>query len=161
MGDEDAIRPIGILLHFPIVKKEGFMKSKLAISLTSKAGVLLEMSLMTKTGVLKKKDNGLSFLDGTLLAREPQGGETPFAAATNYLVYRGCGDGDCITVTGIDTTIGSQPVIFIDTATKVDASLCIQNLHAEPQKTKPVRAAGPGRGGLRVKPKSKAPKENR
>jgi hypothetical protein len=76
---------------------------------------------MTKTGRLTI-ENGESRLDGTLLARK--GAPDPLGAATSFVANLGLRDGDCITVSGESGTIGSTPVIFIDSASKAQESLC-------------------------------------
>jgi hypothetical protein len=76
---------------------------------------------MTKIGRPTGKDGG-SRLDGTLLVRK--GAPDPFGAAASFLNNLRLRDGDCITVTGESATIGSTPVIFMDSASKAQESLC-------------------------------------
>jgi hypothetical protein len=77
---------------------------------------------MTKTGRLTITNED-SRLDGTLLARK--GAPDPFGSATSFLRNLGLRDGDCITVSGENGTIGSVSVIFITSASKADESLCV------------------------------------
>jgi hypothetical protein len=107
---------------------------------------------MTKTGRLTIS-NEESRLDGTLLARK--GAADPFGAATSFLRNLGLRDGDCISVSGENGTIGSVSVVFIDSASKSDESLCagagaVSEMMA-------LRSAGPGTGEVlkRAKPKTK------
>jgi len=108
---------------------------------------------MTKTGRLTI-ENEESRLDGTLLARK--GEPDPLGAATSFLRNLGLRDGDCITVSGDNGTIGSVSVIFIQSASKADESLCVGT-----PATKEVMAlrSAPIKGLPRKKSKTKASKK--
>ncbi|MBB5056421.1 hypothetical protein HDF16_001106 [Granulicella aggregans] len=73
---------------------------------------------MEKTGTLKIA-NHESKVNGTLLARETDD-QDEFGAATEFMINNNCDDGDCVTITG--NLKGG--VFWVDTAKKVDSSLC-------------------------------------
>ena len=104
---------------------------------------------MTKTGRLSIQ-NGESRLDGTLLARK--GAPDPLGAATSFLNNLGLRDGDCITVSGESGTIGSASVIFMDSASKAQESLCSGASVA----TEAMALRVPGSAGAGAAKKSKA-----
>ena len=108
---------------------------------------------MTKTGRFTISDED-SRLDGTLLARK--GAADPFGAATSFLRNLGLRDGDCISVSGESGTIGSVAVIFIDSASKADESLCVGA--AAVSEMMAVRSAGPGKRVAPKKAKTKTTK---
>jgi hypothetical protein len=109
---------------------------------------------MTKTGRLTIA-NEESRLDGTLLARK--GAPDPLGAATSFLHSLGLRNGDCITVSGENGTIGSVSVIFIDSASKADESLCVGARAAAEMMA--LRSAAPIKGSPEKKPKTKAAKK--
>jgi len=111
---------------------------------------------MTKTGRLTISNED-SRLDGTLLARK--GAPDPFGAATSFLRNLGLRDSDCITVSGENGTIGSVSVIFIDSASKADESLCVGAGAASEMMA--LRAASPIKGTTVKKPKTKAEKKKK
>jgi len=111
---------------------------------------------MTKTGRLTIVTEE-SRLDGTLLARK--GAPDPLGAATSFLRSLGLRDGDCITVTGENGTIGSVSVIFIDGASKADESLCVGAPAAA--EVMALRSAAPIKASPKRKPKTKAAKKKK
>ena len=111
---------------------------------------------MTKTGRLTIV-NEESRLDGTLLARK--GAPDPLGAATSFLRSLGLRDGDCITVSGENGAIGSVSVIFIDSASKADESLCVGARAASEMMA--LRSAAPIKGSPSKKPKTKAAKKKK
>jgi len=109
---------------------------------------------MIKTGRLRI-DNGESRLDGTLLARK--GAPDPLGAATSFLANLGLRDGDCITVSGENGTIDSTSVVFMDSASKAQESLCSEAAVAADALA--LRAATPVKAaGAKKKSRIKAPK---
>jgi hypothetical protein len=74
--------------------------------------------VMEKTGTLKIA-NHESRVNGTLLARETDD-QDEFGAATEFMINNNCDDGDCVTITGNL----KNGVFWVDTAKKVDNSLC-------------------------------------
>jgi|SRR5579884_132794 len=111
---------------------------------------------MTKTGRLAIS-NEESRLDGTLLARK--GATDPFGAATSFLRNLGLRDGDCITVSGENGTIGSVSVIFMDSASKADESLCVGKAAASEMMA--LRPTAPTKGGAVKKARTKAFKKKK
>lgn len=111
---------------------------------------------MTKTGRLTISNED-SRLDGTLLARK--GAPDPFGAATSFLRNLGLRDGDCITVSGENGTIGSVSVIFMDSASEADESLCVGAPAASEMMA--LRASSPIKGTTGKKPKTKAGKKKK
>jgi len=111
---------------------------------------------MTKTGRLTIT-NEESRLDGTLLARKSA--PDPLGAATSFLRNLGLRDGDCITVSGESGTIGSVSVIFIDSASKADESLCV-GAAAAPEMMA-LRPAAPVKTTAGKKAKAKAAKKKK
>ncbi len=111
---------------------------------------------MTKTGRLTIANED-SRLDGTLLARK--GAPDPFGAATSLLRNLGLRDGDCISVSGENGTIGSVSAIFIDSASKADESLCVgAPVAAEAMALRPTASVKWAAG---AKPKTKPAKKEK
>jgi hypothetical protein len=102
---------------------------------------------MAQTGRLTIS-NGESRLDGTLLARK--GAPDPLGAATNFLGNLGLNDGDRITVTGGNGSIGGASVIFIESAAKADEGVAL----AAAMETTAAVTATPRRSPRRTKPEA-------
>jgi len=105
---------------------------------------------MEKTGTLKIARHE-SKVNGTLLARETDD-QDEFGAATEFMVNNNCDNNDCVTVTG-DL---KQGVFWLDTAEKVDSSLCAKTAVAMAEFSVSI-AKSAGRAPAKKKAAKKSP----